>query len=341
MNIIRSPTREKSGLSEQDQDTVTRFIAQISTSWSVAVKYLSCVDFDLDAAVARYQKCEAFLKLQGLQPKPEPTAVLIHYLHVPLFYLPSTVDKTGATLLVFNARYWVSDVAGTRRMLKLLTYICDKAASCESTRRNGVLLISNLQGLDKRYQAVEVHRWIMQMLEYYMPVRLRRVLVVNAPWWAQVLPSLWKPGACESGLLATEIAICNDLLQYVDSSELPRELGGTVHFKHKEWIADQMRMEEFESADMLVEVDLADPEPEPTVDDRSTTTPSNENSPVMSLRSKISSMLLRSPASTPPPEPSDGYFTPRSNSDIRLLPGAEPLEKLPPYSKLDNEKSNP
>lgn len=59
------------------------------------------------------------LSNEGINPLPEPTASLIHYLTVPLFYLPSSVDRDGSTLLVFNARYWVADEAGTRRMLKV------------------------------------------------------------------------------------------------------------------------------------------------------------------------------------------------------------------------------
>ncbi|KAJ3168357.1 Tyrosine-protein phosphatase non-receptor type 9 [Geranomyces variabilis] len=252
---IRDP-----GLTDSQLDLVTSFIESTEVPWALAVKYLACVDYDLAAALSRYKQCEAFLKDHGLRPRPDSTAALIHYLNVALFYIPGTCDKAGASIFVFNARYYVSDVAGQRRMIKLLTYICDKAANDEATRRNGVVLISNLQGLDRKYGVLELHRLILQLLEYCLPIRVVRMLVVNAPWWTQKLSAMWKPGVCENGTLSTEMSICNDLSEHIDPSQIPRELGGSLSYKWREFVADQLETEAAGHEEQLVDVDLFETE---------------------------------------------------------------------------------
>ncbi|KAJ3171071.1 Tyrosine-protein phosphatase non-receptor type 9 [Geranomyces variabilis] len=248
------------GLTDLQLNLVTSFVESTDVPWALAVKYLACVDYDLAAALSRYKQCEAFLKVHGLRPRPDSSAALIHYLNVALFYIPGTCDKSGASLLVFNARYYVPDAAGSRRMIKLLTYICDKAANDEATRRNGVVLISNLQGLDRRYSVLELHRLILQLLEYCLPIRVVRMLVVSAPWWTQKLSAMWKPGVCENGTLTTEMSICNDLSEYIEPSQIPRELGGRLSYKWREFVADQLATEAAGHEEQLVDVDLFETE---------------------------------------------------------------------------------
>ncbi|KAJ3162325.1 Tyrosine-protein phosphatase non-receptor type 9 [Geranomyces michiganensis] len=248
------------GLTDLQFDLVTNFVESTEVPWALAVKYLACVDFDLTVALRRYKQCEAFLKVHGLRPRPDSTAELIHYLNVALFYIPGTCDKSGASLLVFNARYYVPDAAGIRRLIKLLSYICDKAANDETTRRNGIVLISNLQGVDRRYGIGEVHRLILQMLEYCLPICCLRMLVVNAPWWAQTFSATWKPGVCEYGTLSTDMSICNNLSEQVDPLQLPRELGGSLSYKWREFVADQLASEAVGHEDRMVDVDLHESE---------------------------------------------------------------------------------
>ncbi|KAI9101182.1 hypothetical protein DFS34DRAFT_459936 [Phlyctochytrium arcticum] len=158
--------------------------------------------------------------------------------------------------MVFNARFWVPDAAGKRRMLKLLVHMCHKAVTMDRVRRHGITLISNLDGLDRRNQAVELHRWLMELLEFVLPVHLQRVLICNAPWWAQVFPYAWRPGACPSGQLKADIQICKNLTDFMDISQIPRDLGGELVYKHKEWIADQVRIEHAAEESIMVDVDL-------------------------------------------------------------------------------------
>ncbi|KAI8820546.1 uncharacterized protein EV422DRAFT_578840 [Fimicolochytrium jonesii] len=296
-----------------DEHSVFEFMSAAETSREVAIRFLSCVGYEVDAAVGRYQRYQALAKQNSLKPVPDPTALLVHYLNVPLFSLPGTSDKNGSTLIIFNARYWVADAAGTRRMLKLLQYICHKASASAQTRQNGITLISNLDKLDGRSQVVEVHRWLMQMLEYYMPVHLNRVLVWQAPYWNQMFPYAWQPGACPDGPLSAEMVTCKDLTTYVDASQLPKELGGDLSFKYKEWVADQLasalkasiyppqRLEQC-AHDVLVDVDLggSNAVPSSNTDDltASITSSTTMSSVVASEQPSVRSSAPSSPAAT-------------------------------------------
>ncbi|TPX66026.1 hypothetical protein SpCBS45565_g04740 [Spizellomyces sp. 'palustris'] len=306
MSYLNGKSYEPPTLSYMEEEAILQFMTDTGAPWMTALKFLSAEEFKVAAAATRWKKCKDFLKSEGISDIPEPTASLMHYLTVPLFYLPSTCDRRGATLLIFNARYWVADEAGTRRMLKLLHYMCDKAASAERTRRCGITLISNLDGLDRRYQAVEVHRWIMEKLEYYLPVTLQQVLICKAPWWARVLPYAWRPGVCDCGPLSAQMHVCSDLLLYIEPSQLPRELGGELVYKHKEWITDQLRVEQCGNEDVLVEVDLG--AMEARVFGSNSPSPS-DSSQSSTSRAKYKGIHLGSPVPTPRcPENGDGYF---------------------------------
>ncbi|KAJ3019117.1 hypothetical protein HKX48_002360 [Thoreauomyces humboldtii] len=133
----------------------------------------------------------------------------------------------------------------------------------------------------------------MQMLEFFMPVHLERVLVINAPWWARATPFMWKPGVCENGPFSAEISICEDMNLFVDLTQLPRELGGQVHFKHKEWIADQLRAEEHDN-EVLVDIDLDETSSPPDE-----APPFVKPSPALSLRSRFTRIIMGSSLSSP------------------------------------------
>ncbi|KAJ3285970.1 Tyrosine-protein phosphatase non-receptor type 9 [Borealophlyctis nickersoniae] len=182
---------------------------------------------------------------------------LIHYLNVPLFYLPGAADRNGAAVMVFNVRYWSGDDAGVRRKLKLLHYICDKAVSSFQTQHNGMIVISNLEGVDNRSKIIDSHRWLLEMLEYVLPVRVKHVLLYKAPWMAAMFPYAYSPGVCDAGPLVTEMQFCNDLTAHVDERSLPKELGGQSIYKQKEWIADQLRREESSDNGTLVETNMS------------------------------------------------------------------------------------
>lgn len=74
-----------------------------------------------------------------------------------------------------------------------------------------------------------------------LPLTLNAVLVFHVPWYTWLVPSMVVPVATPRGeRIDTEIHVTNNLLDYVEAHALPKDLGGSLTFKHKEWLADRL-----------------------------------------------------------------------------------------------------
>ncbi|KAI8801192.1 hypothetical protein BJ742DRAFT_37088 [Cladochytrium replicatum] len=176
----------------------------------------------------------------------------------PLFYVPGSWDKHQATLIVFNARLAgpIDNVENVRRVFRTLHFMCDRACASLATHRYGITFVSNLEYVTDRYTIIEIHRLILDWLQHQLPIRLTSVLCCNAPWWAQRFPFSVRPGVSANGSMLPEIKMCSNLFAYIEPDQLPKQLGGHLTYKHKEWIADQYRSEQFDSSNVLLETDM-------------------------------------------------------------------------------------
>ncbi|KAJ3073108.1 Tyrosine-protein phosphatase non-receptor type 9, partial [Quaeritorhiza haematococci] len=246
-------------LSAEEEDAVVQFMSEMNLTWRIALKFLLARDFDLAAAKDLIQRYKNVLTRHNIPPfTPHTTASLIHALKTPILYIPGTKDRTGATIMVFNVALmdWTTE-SGKRRMIRVLDYMCAKAMPSVPLLKAGLTLITNLTSLSKQQSIVEIHRTILELFQYSLPYRLNAMLVYNAPWWATRFPFMVKPAMSASGPLTTEVYVCSgcDLSPFVDAGSLPKELGGVLVYKHKEWIGDQLRLEYTSNPNSLVETD--------------------------------------------------------------------------------------
>ncbi|KAJ3219061.1 hypothetical protein HK099_004828 [Clydaea vesicula] len=63
---------------------------------------------------------------------------------------------------------------------------------------------------------------------------------------------------CKRGILSTEIIVCQNITDYIDQYEIPKDLGGKLNYKHKEWIQDELK--NFGNEDSLNSINKMDPD---------------------------------------------------------------------------------
>ncbi|KAJ3329696.1 Tyrosine-protein phosphatase non-receptor type 9 [Blyttiomyces sp. JEL0837] len=241
---------------------VIDFMSALSTTWDEALKFLYARDFNVANAMQLYREhMTAREDIASVFPDPPlgpgpPKQILSD----PLFVLPyGSYDRDGCGILIVNLRFWnpgmvreFSDragfggggggrVAGEDVNVELaglhwaLEYVIEQAVVDPRIRERGLTLISDVKETGQNINVAEIHFIITEFLLFMLPVKLSKLLIVNNPWWNyfSAVPLTQSIG------VPVSILNLDALKNYVEPRYLPRDLGGSMVYKHKEWFADQ------------------------------------------------------------------------------------------------------
>ncbi|KAI8847840.1 hypothetical protein BC829DRAFT_230457 [Chytridium lagenaria] len=193
---------------------------------------------------------------------------------------------------------------GLKRMHWLLRFLADRAAEAPETLLHGITLISNAESAPETVVLTEVHDTMKDLLLYTTPVKVNKLLVVNAPWYWSYLPSSLSAvvpfvGAAPD-LDDIPIIVCSveGLQDYVESDHLVEELGGNLKYEHEEWVKEVSN-----SLEAAPETKAVSPTKKPAI-------PSRLTSLTVHRRPSISP--------TTPTFPADAQVTFRSKSELKI-----------------------
>ncbi|KAI9357318.1 hypothetical protein DFJ73DRAFT_821330 [Zopfochytrium polystomum] len=302
-------------LTEEQESLVMEFMIRTEAKWTAAYKFLCARDFHLENSIFLYQQSQrAESEMKALLRKTHQSPEPYHLLALPLFILPGSTDLFGAGILVFNVKHWPGGgVAELTGMHWVLRHVVDLAVSKRDNRNNGITLISNLKDIPRNLEVADVHWVVSELLTVSMPVKLRKLLVVNSP---RSSIAIVRDTPNEPFDIPYHICSSDELLNFVQKSCLPLEMGGSLYYNHQTWYADQLSRRNARRAEDKKRNSA------PTVIPRRTTSSAKEkreNGRTFALRSQVD-----------PPDPQNA---PRMTDTQNLLP-------QPPLSGYSLENAN-
>ncbi|KAI8830360.1 hypothetical protein BC829DRAFT_132234 [Chytridium lagenaria] len=190
---------------------------------------------------------------------------------------------------------------GLKRMHWLLRFLADRAVEAPDTLLHGITLISNAASTPETVGLSEVHNTVKDLLLYTTPVKLTKLLVVNAPWYWSYLPSSLSAVVPFSSAAAPDednipVHVCSleGLKEHVELDHLVEELGGNLKYEHEDWVKD-----------MASSLEVAD-----------TRAASPSKPPIPSRMASLS--VHRRPSTGGQTFPSDVQVTYRSKSELKI-----------------------
>jgi len=157
--------------------------------------------------------------------------------------IPGTRDRNGAALFVINAaRHVPSQTPDSQEnALRLAFFMAEKLTSQDvRTQRIGVTLISNMAGMEWASFDNQFQRSIIDFFQNNVPARVKNILLYKCPWWVSMMVRMVSPFLKEK--MRNRIHICEegDLQQFIETDQLPVDLGGTYEYDHEAWIRREM-----------------------------------------------------------------------------------------------------
>ena len=163
-------------------------------------------------------------------------ADVLDELRTQKMYIPGTRDRSGAALFIINAGKHVPGQFSTTQTLKLAFYMGELLTSDPKTSQIGVTIISNMDGMEWANFDNQFQRSIINFFQNNIPARVKNIILYKSPWWVSMLVRMVSPFLKQK--MRERIHICNegDLLQFVESDQLPRDLGGTFEYDHESFV---------------------------------------------------------------------------------------------------------
>ncbi|KAJ3097090.1 hypothetical protein HDU97_005282 [Phlyctochytrium planicorne] len=221
---------EENQLWELHEKQVYEFVSRTHTQLRPALRYLAAKDFDVDKAVHLFEECKrASEEPAHLTLSSQP---LWQNLSTPIFILTdNATDKNGAGIMMLNMRFWDSEEEGMTRMHWLLRFLVDQAVEVPNNVVNGITLVSNVDSAPTTVGLSEAHETVLELFLYTAPIKLNRILVVNAPWY-------WSYSIFGSTPAEVPVLSCTPetLLNYIPKESLVEDLGGDLVYDHEEWV---------------------------------------------------------------------------------------------------------
>ncbi|KAG8186487.1 hypothetical protein JTE90_009242 [Oedothorax gibbosus] len=248
-------------LTTEEEQAVQQFISVVNElrlvqnvgplSWSTAVKFMMARKFDITRALKLYEAHEIIRRKEGLirfDPNCDP---LKSELDTGKFTILPTRDSQGAALAVFSASRHNPISSSHNSTLQGLVYQLDVALESFQTQRCGVVFIYNMS--DSKYSTFdyEIHQKMLTLLKGGYPARLKKVLIVTAPFWFKApfkILQLFAPEKLRDRVYMVSIP---QLSHHVPSNCLPEDLGGTLKIDHSTWLRHCLKSMANRSGDLF------------------------------------------------------------------------------------------
>ncbi|KAJ3111621.1 hypothetical protein HDU96_005527 [Phlyctochytrium bullatum] len=180
---------------------VRRFVERTRTKLHVAVQFLAAKGFDVSRAIHLFEECRRAAQ-DPLQLRLSISQPAWRILSNPVLCLPPGArDRAGRRVVLLNLRFWEDDEQGLVRMHWALRFLAEKLMDeeREAARTRGsdapgvgneVAIVGNAEGAPEGLPLSEVLSTVMDLVLYTTPLKLLKLVIVNAPWyWPYLSPA--------------------------------------------------------------------------------------------------------------------------------------------------------
>uniref|UniRef100_H0VKH5 Tyrosine-protein phosphatase non-receptor type 9 n=1 Tax=Cavia porcellus TaxID=10141 RepID=H0VKH5_CAVPO len=150
------------------------------------------------------------------------------------FTILNVRDPTGASIALFTARLHHPHKSVQHVVLQALFYLLDRAVDSFETQRNGLVFIYDMCGSNYTNFELDLGKKVLSLLKGAFPARLKKVLIVGAPFWFRVpysIISVLKDKVRER----IQILKSSEVTQHLPRECLPENLGGYVRINLATW----------------------------------------------------------------------------------------------------------
>ncbi|KJE96625.1 hypothetical protein CAOG_06925 [Capsaspora owczarzaki ATCC 30864] len=213
-------------------------------------KFLFAREFNVEKALALYT---VYMNHFGITQR---FAVdVMDSLRDGTLYLPGSRDKDNAAVLVVAAKlqemsfpsspaFSASSSSNLSAILDLASYLLDIATTDTLTQRNGIVVVVDLSRASWKQFDASLQSQLFGLMDEKYPVRLRRIYLVNAPWWLSMAMKTYK--AVMSAPLAAKLEVVDNnasLAKIIPPTSLPSDFGGSLPYNHEAFVDQRVQAE--------------------------------------------------------------------------------------------------
>ncbi|KAH9282931.1 Tyrosine-protein phosphatase non-receptor type 9 [Echinococcus granulosus] len=176
-------------LSTQERECIETFLLHVGTSSTVtdnecrAFKFLAARKFNVQEAVELFYSYEAFLRSEGINTvNPFDESVRSELLSGKFTVLNDN-DLSGARVAQFFVRLHRPTRSTHKAFLQSVVFQLNAALRKETAIRNGIILIYDMTNAKYSNFDADLSKKLFNMLKSCYPIRLRRIIVLTAPFW--------------------------------------------------------------------------------------------------------------------------------------------------------------
>ncbi|KJE96726.1 protein tyrosine phosphatase [Capsaspora owczarzaki ATCC 30864] len=217
-----------------------------------AVKFLMARKFDVARAIElfyKFQDLAARLRLETLD-----VSTLKDELMTGKFMVPGGRQPDNSIVFFFTANRHNPKKSSRDVALQTIVFMLNETVSTLENQRGGITFIYNMTNSNWGQFDYTLSRMVLDTLQDSFPARIRRIYVVDAPWWVS------KPLAVVRGMMKEKtngkIELVKNIAQVVGSNQLPIEFGGEVGYDHGFWVRGELSKAERKRAERQREIEL-------------------------------------------------------------------------------------
>ncbi|TRY78674.1 hypothetical protein TCAL_11593 [Tigriopus californicus] len=207
-------------------------------SRSSAIKFLMARKFHVDRALELYQQHELMRLREDLSHvEPSESPIREELLSEKFTILPVR-DVNGATLALFNAHKHDPSQTDHRSTLQGVVYQLDVALENLATQRGGLVFIYNMSGSKYANFDYDLSQKMLTLLKGAYPARLKKVLIVTAPFWFKAPFKVLRLFVREKLRDRVFTVSLPQLQTHIPPQAIPSHMGGQLVHDHEAWLSD-------------------------------------------------------------------------------------------------------
>lgn len=227
-------------LTEPQEQTILAFLsAHPECTLQDALKFAYARKFDLPRTSQLYANFVEAVKRNGFERVV--ASDVLEELRTGKMYVPGGRDRQGAALFVVCARKHRPKQFTSAETLRLAFYLAQVCTTSTKTQRNGVTLISDLEGVEWANFDAAFQKSIANFFQNNVPAAVKHILLYKPAWWVSMLVKMVSPFLKEK--MRQRICICKDsteLQQFIDGEQLPKALGGKYEYDHEYFVRNEL-----------------------------------------------------------------------------------------------------
>lgn len=200
-----------------------------------SVKYLYASKFNAERAAKLYEGHARLCDTLDLDTEGEraPAPSVMAEIAAGKVILPGTRhDADKSAIVVYVGRRPNAHASDANAALRAVVHQLNVAAQQRETQQHGVSVVFDMQ--DSKYNAIDVKlmRLVLSKFHNSIPLRLRRAVVCQPPWWCNAYVSIVAPSLKPK--LASRIETTDKTVAaFIGAERIPADLGGSLAYDHR------------------------------------------------------------------------------------------------------------